>query len=29
MDWLPIVFYSMITLSVVSIAAAVWHLINK
>ena len=29
MDWLPIVFYSMITLAGLSIAAAVWHLINK
>jgi hypothetical protein len=29
MDWLPIVFYMMITLAGLSIAGAVWHLINK
>jgi hypothetical protein len=29
MDWLPIVFYSTITVAGLSIAAAVWHLINR
>ena len=28
MDWLPIVFYSVITLAGVSIATAAWYLIR-
>ena len=29
MDWLPIVFYAVITLAGVSIATAAWFIINK